>query len=133
VGSSKIKSNAQIAIRTHLSYARTRRREWKRHRSENRNKASESGAEFHYTHSGAKRLFGYFQWGDKIIVKCSLRNVKELFPAGHFVRVHKSFLVSAVHLKTQQVNNIVTSSFEIPIGRAYKQQVEIFFSRESFN
>ena len=76
---------------------------------------------------GLKDYSVIFSGTDKIIVKGSLKNVEELFPTAHFVRVHKSFLVAAAHLKTQQANNIVINSFEIPIGRAYKQQVENFF------
>ncbi len=76
---------------------------------------------------GLKDYSVIFSGADKIIVKGSLKIVEELFPAGYFVRVHKSFLVSAARLKTQHANNIIINSFEIPIGRAYKQQVENFF------
>jgi hypothetical protein len=77
---------------------------------------------------GLKDYSVIFSGAEKIIVKGSLKNVEELFPAAHFVRVHKSFLVASTHLKNRQANSIIINSLEIPIGRAFRQQVEKAFS-----
>jgi LytTr DNA-binding domain len=57
----------------------------------------------------------------KIIVKGSLKIVEELFPAKHFVRVHKSYMVANNKIKHTQSNKLVLINDEtIPIGRSYR-------------
>jgi len=57
----------------------------------------------------------------KIIVKGSLKIVEELFPAKHFVRTHKSYMVANNKIKHIQSNRLVLLNDEtIPIGRSYK-------------
>ena len=60
----------------------------------------------------------------KIIVKGSLKIVEELFPAKHFLRVHKSYMVAGNKIKHTQSNKLVLINDEtIPIGRSYKHLV----------
>jgi len=57
----------------------------------------------------------------KIIVKGSLKIVEELFPAKHFVRAHKSYMVANNKIKHIQSNKLVLLNDEtIPIGRSYR-------------
>jgi hypothetical protein len=57
----------------------------------------------------------------KIIVKGSLKIVEELFPAKHFLRIHKSYMVANNKIKHTQSNKLVLLNNEtIPIGRSYK-------------
>jgi hypothetical protein len=57
----------------------------------------------------------------KIIVKGSLKIVEELFPAKHFLRIHKSYMVANNKIKHTQRNKLVLVNDEtIPIGRSYK-------------
>jgi hypothetical protein len=61
----------------------------------------------------------------KIIVKGSLKIVEELFPAKHFVRIHKSYMVANNKIKHTQSNKLVLVNNEvIPIGRSYKHLLE---------
>jgi hypothetical protein len=61
----------------------------------------------------------------KIIVKGSLKIVEELFPAKHFVRIHKSYMVANNKIKHTQSNKLVLINDEtIPIGRSYKHLLE---------
>ncbi|HTD99117.1 MAG TPA: LytTR family DNA-binding domain-containing protein [Mucilaginibacter sp.] len=61
----------------------------------------------------------------KIIVKGSLKIVEELFPAKHFLRVHKSYMVANNKIKHTQSNKLVLLNDEtIPIGRSYKHLLE---------
>ena len=61
----------------------------------------------------------------KIIVKGSLKIVEELFPAKHFVRVHKSYMVANNKIKHTQSNKLVLINDEtIPIGRSYRHLLE---------
>jgi len=60
----------------------------------------------------------------KIIVKGSLKIVEELFPAKHFLRVHKSYMVATNKIRHTQSNKLVLTNDEtIPIGRSYKDLV----------
>ena len=61
----------------------------------------------------------------KIIVKGSLKIVEELFPAKHFVRIHKSYMVASNKIKHTQSNKLVLINNEtIPIGKSYKHLLE---------
>jgi len=57
----------------------------------------------------------------KIIVKGSLKTVEELFPEKHFLRIHKSYLVTNARIKQVEGNKVVlTDGAIIPVGRSYK-------------
>ncbi len=57
----------------------------------------------------------------KIIVKGSLKSVEELFPEKHFLRIHKSYLVTNSKIKQVESNKVVLINGEIiPVGRSYK-------------
>jgi hypothetical protein len=57
----------------------------------------------------------------KIIVKGSLKTVEELFPDKHFLRIHKSYLVTNSKIKQVESNKVVLINGEIiPVGRSYK-------------
>jgi hypothetical protein len=57
----------------------------------------------------------------KIIVKGSLKTVEELFPEKHFLRIHKSYLVTNSKIKQVESNKVVLINGEIiPVGRSYK-------------
>jgi hypothetical protein len=57
----------------------------------------------------------------KIIVKGSLKTVEELFPEGHFLRIHKSYLIANSKIKQIERNKVVlTNGSIIPVGRSYK-------------
>jgi len=57
----------------------------------------------------------------KIIVKGSLKTVEELFPEKHFLRIHKSYLVTNSKIKQVESNKVVLNNGTvIPVGRSYK-------------
>jgi len=57
----------------------------------------------------------------KIIVKGSLKTVEELFPENHFLRIHKSYLVTNNKIKQVESNKVVLNNGAvIPVGRSYK-------------
>jgi len=57
----------------------------------------------------------------KIIIKGSLKTVEELFPEKHFLRIHKSYLVTNSKIKQIESNKVVLINGEIiPVGRSYK-------------
>ncbi len=61
---------------------------------------------------------------EKIVIKGSVGTVQEMFPPSLFIRVHKSFLVAHKAIRRIERNKIVIGSFQIPIGRNYREEVE---------
>jgi hypothetical protein len=60
----------------------------------------------------------------KIVVKGSLKTVEELFPEKHFLRIHKSYLVTGSKIKQVESNKVVLINGEIiPVGRSYKHSL----------
>jgi len=63
----------------------------------------------------------------KIIVKGFLKTVEELFPQRHFLRIHKSYLVTNSKIKQVENNKVVLINGEIiPVGRSYKHLLNFF-------
>ncbi|PSR55260.1 DNA-binding response regulator [Adhaeribacter arboris] len=60
----------------------------------------------------------------KIVIKGSIKMVQEMFPSALFIRVHKSFLVATKTIKRIERNRIVIGTYQIPIGRNYREDVE---------
>ncbi|MDB4903870.1 MAG: LytTR family transcriptional regulator [Mucilaginibacter sp.] len=62
----------------------------------------------------------------KIIVKGSLKTVEELFPEKHFLRIHKSYLVTNDKIKQIESNKVIlTNGTIIPVGRSYKHLLNL--------
>jgi hypothetical protein len=62
----------------------------------------------------------------KIIVKGSLKTVEELFPEKHFLRIHKSYLVTNSKIKQVESNKVVLNNgITIPVGRSYKHLLNL--------
>ena len=55
------------------------------------------------------------------VVRMTMKHLEELLRPYGFVRVHKSFLVSADKLALLRRNRIEFDGFQIPVGRRYKQ------------
>ena len=100
----------------------------------------ELAPEFIFVKSGVKRIKLYFDQvthiqglkdyaiihtpQERIVIKGSVKMVQEMFPSSLFVRVHKSFLVSNKEIKRIERNRIIIGSYQIPIGRNYREEVE---------
>nr|WP_281024324.1 LytTR family DNA-binding domain-containing protein [Mucilaginibacter celer] len=59
-----------------------------------------------------------------MLLKGSIKAMSDLFPAGRFVRVHKSFIVSTARITRLESNRIMLNGYEIPIGRNFKGDLE---------
>jgi hypothetical protein len=60
----------------------------------------------------------------KLIVKGTLKNVDDMFPAGTLVRIHKSFLVAKRRISSISSSKVTIGDLVIPVGRSYKSNVE---------
>ena len=102
--------------------------------------AGETAPEFIFVKSGVKRIKLRFEevthiqglkdyaiihtLKEKIVIKGSRKMVHAMFPSTLFVRVHKSFLVYSKAITRIERNNLVIGSYQIPIGRNYRENVE---------
>lgn len=59
----------------------------------------------------------------------SLKNLEEILPAGHFLRVHKSYIVAKNKVQALNGNMLEVGPHKIPISRSKREEVvqEIFF------
>jgi DNA-binding LytR/AlgR family response regulator len=64
-----------------------------------------------------------FTRSGKYITLLPLKNVEQNLDAAHFVRVHKSYIVSTSKIEAIEDNNIIIQSFRIPISRSYYDEV----------
>lgn len=59
----------------------------------------------------------------KYMTLLPLKTVEENIEPEHFIKVHKSFIVSIVKIETIQNNEILIKGFKIPISRNFKEHV----------
>ncbi len=59
----------------------------------------------------------------KLIVYSTMKAVEEKFPAGRFVRVHRSFIVNVNRIQALEDNALVVETKHIPVGQTYLREV----------
>ncbi|SEI37911.1 two component transcriptional regulator, LytTR family [Dyadobacter sp. SG02] len=59
----------------------------------------------------------------KVVIKGSVKAMLDIFPPARFLRVHKSFIVAIDKIRHIERNRIIWGSYQIPIGRSYKEEV----------
>jgi DNA-binding LytR/AlgR family response regulator len=64
----------------------------------------------------------------KIVTLQTMGEMEKLLPSKQFLRVHKSFIVAAAHIKTVYGSTIETAKTTIPIGLNYKNNVMNFIA-----
>ena len=60
----------------------------------------------------------------KILLKGSIKTMSEIFPAGRFLRVHKSFIVNLHYVRHLERNIILLNEYRVPIGRNFRDDLE---------
>jgi DNA-binding LytR/AlgR family response regulator len=63
-----------------------------------------------------------------VITKMSLKSMEERLAGHRFVRIHKSYLVSADKITAIKRDLVCIGSKELPVSETYKQQVDSIFS-----
>ena len=61
---------------------------------------------------------------EKYVVKGSVKAFETHLPKHYFIRVHKSFIVAIPRIKIARRNKIELGQISIPIGRAFKSNVD---------
>ncbi len=59
----------------------------------------------------------------KIITKTSMIHMEAKLPNDHFLRIHKSYIVSVPKIEAFTANTVEVPEKELPIGRSYKNAV----------
>lgn len=59
----------------------------------------------------------------KVVIKGSVKAMLDIFPPARFLRVHKSFIVAIDKIRRIDRNRIIWGSYQIPIGRSYREEV----------
>jgi len=65
-----------------------------------------------------------------LIVKRSISSLEEMLPANKFMRIHRSYIVAIQKITAFTQQDIEIGGIEIPIGRAYSQQVKRLSNRK---
>jgi len=60
---------------------------------------------------------------DKIMSKQTLTNFETQLPAGKFIRIHKSYLVSVTAVKYLEGNEVSLGAKKLPVGKVYREGV----------
>ena len=61
------------------------------------------------------------------VIRQGLVEMQEQLPATNFIRIHKSYLVNKLHISELSSNTLKIEDTELPIGRAYQQNVADIF------
>ncbi|MFZ1527559.1 MAG: LytTR family DNA-binding domain-containing protein [Ferruginibacter sp.] len=79
-----------------------------------------------------KNYTAIYHHTEKTLSLTSMKDMEEKLPAGDFIRVHKSFIISLAHVKQIEGNTIIMrhNNMQVPLGEAYRQSfLEILKSR----
>lgn len=60
---------------------------------------------------------------DKIMSKQTLTNFETQLPAGKFIRIHKSYMVSVKAVKYLEGNEVSVGTKKLPVGKVYREGV----------
>lgn len=64
-----------------------------------------------------------------ILTRMTMKAMEEKFPAGTFIRCHKSFLVAAKKISTIKRDFVCIGKKEIPVSESYKDSLSILLKR----
>lgn len=56
--------------------------------------------------------------------------MEEKLPEGHFIRIHKSYIVATAHINAFRNDTLKINNFELPVGRLYRQKFLESFSKK---
>jgi DNA-binding LytR/AlgR family response regulator len=59
----------------------------------------------------------------KLIALLTIKSLEEQLPAGKFLRIHKSYIVSLEKITSWRGNEIFIGTYKIPVGKNYKDQL----------
>jgi DNA-binding LytR/AlgR family response regulator len=63
----------------------------------------------------------------RVTALASLKDLEEKLPAGQFIRIHKSYIVSVKKIDALEGNQIEVKGEKLPVGKNYRQEVAQVF------
>ena len=63
-----------------------------------------------------------------IITHCTLKNIEDRLPAGMFLKVHRSYIISPSSIEFIEGNRIKIGKEFIPIGQSYRSNLEAYLA-----
>lgn len=64
-----------------------------------------------------------------VVTRTSLKSLEDQLPPTHFLRVHKSFLVSKAAITAVRKTSVFVGTTELPVGESYRSVLEAFVSQ----
>lgn len=58
-----------------------------------------------------------------IVTRMSMKGIEEELPAGEFIRIHKSYIVSIAHITAVMKNSVFIGELELPVGENYRDEI----------
>jgi two-component system LytT family response regulator len=58
-----------------------------------------------------------------VITRMTLKEMEEQLPAGGFIRIHKSYIVSVAGITLVRKNSVLITDTELPVGETYKDNI----------
>lgn len=66
---------------------------------------------------------------NEIQVREKISDIQTLLPENEFLQVHKSFIISKMHINEIEGNRIYIDNFTIPIGKTYKSNLHMLLKK----
>ena len=67
-----------------------------------------------------------------IVTHQTMIDLENILPGNHFIRIHKSYIVSIAHIKAVFGNSVDMGKTQLPIGLNYKDRLMSFVTGKSF-
>jgi hypothetical protein len=61
-----------------------------------------------------------------------MMDMENILPGSHFIRIHKSYIVSIAYIKAVFGNSVDMGQTQLPIGLNYKERIMSFVTGKSF-
>ena len=58
-----------------------------------------------------------------VVTRMSMKSLEESLPANKFLRVHKSYIISVLHVNSLRKSSIFIGPHEIPVSEAYRDAI----------
>jgi DNA-binding LytR/AlgR family response regulator len=77
---------------------------------------------------GWKQYIKIYTTEKSILTLESMKNMEENLPIDKFIRVHKSYIISADKVEMFTINEFRIKGHKVPVGKTYKEAVKKYFS-----
>ncbi|HTE09951.1 MAG TPA: LytTR family DNA-binding domain-containing protein, partial [Chitinophagaceae bacterium] len=65
-----------------------------------------------------------------IITRMSMKSLEDELPVAVFIRIHKSYIVSAKHITAVRKNSVFIDAMELPVSDNYRDAISMLTGRQ---